>query len=157
MLEGGSRDKLAPFQARVMSLSTAQKKVSELGGKVVTLSDSSGFIYDSDGVNEEKLAFLVNLKIHERGRIEVYAEHFNCSFDTGAKPWSVPCDLAFPCATQNELTLEDAKKLTNSGCIAVAEGANMPTTPEAIHWLQKIAACSHPVKPRTLGGSDVRL
>ncbi|MEM7008656.1 MAG: NADP-specific glutamate dehydrogenase, partial [Thermodesulfobacteriota bacterium] len=113
-----------------VSIYTAEKLLEE-GAKVITFSDSSGFIYDPDGVNEEKLAFVKDLKEVRRGRISEYAEEFGCEFHAGETPWSVECDLAFPCATQNEIDEKDAKLLVKNGCKVVCEGANMPTTIEA--------------------------
>ena len=112
----------------------AAEKVIQLGGTVLTLSDSSGFIYDKDGIDAEKLAYVMELKNVKRERIHKYLEQYpNAEFHQGKTPWGVACDVALPCATQNELHLEDAKSLIANGCIAVGEGANMPTTPEAIH------------------------
>jgi glutamate dehydrogenase (NADP+) len=116
----------------------AIEKATELGAKVVSASDSSGFIYDKDGINAEKLAFLMELKNVKRGRIKDYADKYGCEFHEGKTPWGVKCDIALPCATQNELNGEDAKTLVGNGCMCVAEGANMPSTPEAIeHFLAK--------------------
>lgn len=116
----------------------AIEKATELGAKVVTASDSSGFIYDKDGITAEKLAFLMELKNVKRGRIKDYADKYGCEFHEGKTPWGVKCDIALPCATQNELNGEDAKSLVENGCMCVAEGANMPSTPEAIeHFLAK--------------------
>jgi glutamate dehydrogenase (NADP+) len=119
-------------------LQYAIEKATELGAKVVTASDSSGFIYDKDGINAEKLAFLMDLKNVKRGRIKDYADKYGCEFHEGKTPWGVKCDIALPCATQNELNGDDAKTLVGNGCMCVAEGANMPSTPEAIeHFLSK--------------------
>jgi glutamate dehydrogenase (NADP+) len=116
----------------------AIEKATELGAKVVTASDSSGFVYDKDGFNAEKLAFLMDLKNVKRGRIKDYADKYGCEFHEGKTPWGIKCDIALPCATQNELKGEDAKILVENGCMCVAEGANMPSTPEAIeHFLAK--------------------
>ncbi len=116
----------------------AIEKATELGAKVVTASDSSGFIYDKDGFNAEKLAFLMDLKNVKRGRIKDYADKYGCEFHEGKTPWGIKCDIALPCATQNELKGDDAKVLIDNGCMCVAEGANMPSTPEAIeHFLSK--------------------
>jgi len=112
----------------------AAEKVLHLGGKVLTLSDSAGYIYDKDGIDEEKLAFVMDLKNNKRGRISEYADKYaSAEYHQGETPWKVECDIALPCATQNELNGDDAKTLIKNGCIAVAEGANMPSTPEAIH------------------------
>jgi glutamate dehydrogenase (NADP+) len=110
----------------------AVEKVNQLGGKVITLSDSAGFIVDNDGVSGEKWDFVMELKNVKRGRIKEYAEKFGCEYHEGTGVWSVPVDVALPCATQNELNGNDAKTLIKNGCIAVSEGANMPSTPEAV-------------------------
>ena len=128
------------------------QKITQLGGKVVTLSDSSGFVYDPDGINEEKLAFVFELKNVRRGRIAEYAEKFGCEFHEGKRPWGVPCDLAFPCATQNELEVEDAKALVANNCMAVSEGANMPSTAEAIDVLHDAGILFGPGKAANAGG-----
>ena len=110
----------------------AAEKVAALGGKVVTLSDSSGFVYDPKGIKGEKLDYIKRLKNNDRGRLSNYARKYKLKFHKGSRPWSVPCDVAMPCATQNEIAAEDAKALIANGCKAVAEGANMPTTAEAV-------------------------
>jgi len=110
----------------------ACEKATEFGGKVVTLSDSSGYIYDKDGIDAEKLAFVMELKNVKRGRISEYAEKFGAEFFAGERPWGVKCDVAMPCATQNEVSEEEAKTLIANGCFVVSEGANMPSVPEAI-------------------------
>jgi glutamate dehydrogenase (NADP+) len=115
----------------------AIEKLIQLGAKVVTASDSGGFVYDKDGFDAEKLAYLKDLKEVRRGRITEYAEKFGCEYHAGERPWSVKCDLAFPCATENELNGEEAEALVKNGCIGVAEGANMPSTPEAVEIFQK--------------------
>ena len=131
------------------------EKINQLGGKVVTLSDSSGFIYDPDGIDAEKLAYVINLKTVQRGRISQYAEKYGCEYHEGKRPWDIPCDLAFPCATQNELDEADAKSLVANGCKAVSEGANMPTTVEAIHVLQQAKVLYGPGKAANAGGVAV--
>ena len=111
----------------------AAEKILQLGGKVLTLSDSGGFIHDPDGIDQEKIDWVKRLKNERRGRISEYADHFtNASFHEGKRPWDVECDLALPCATQNELNEEEARALVANGCIAVAEGANMPTTLDGV-------------------------
>jgi glutamate dehydrogenase/leucine dehydrogenase len=110
----------------------AIEKATELGGKCVTASDSNGFIYDPDGIDAEKLEYIKDLKNNKRGRIKEYAEKYNCEYHEGKTPWGIKCDVAFPSATQNELLEEDAKTLVANGCICVSEGANMPSTPEAV-------------------------
>ncbi len=111
----------------------ATEKVIELGGKVVTLSDSNGFIYDKDGIDKDKLAYVKHLKNVKRGRIREYAEKYGVEYHEGKRPWGVPCDIAMPNATQNEINEEEAKTLIKNGCYVVSEGANMPSTPEAIN------------------------
>ncbi len=131
------------------------QKITQLGGKVVTLSDSSGFIYDPDGICADKLAYVINLKTVKRGRISEYAQEYGCEFHAGKRPWGVPCDLAFPCATQNEILREDAEALVANGCKAVSEGANMPTTIEAIHVLKSAKLLYGPGKAANAGGVAV--
>jgi len=131
----------------------ATEKATELGAKVVTLSDSSGYIYDADGIDAEKLAFVKELKNVKRGRIHEYVEKYpNAKFFKGERPWSVKCDVAYPCATQNELEGKDAKTLVNNGVICVTEGANMPCTPEAIEIFQKNKVLFSPGKSSNAGG-----
>jgi len=131
----------------------ATEKATELGAKVVTMSDSSGYIYDADGINAEKLAFVMELKNVKRGRISEYVEKYpSAKFIKGERPWSVKCDVALPCATQNELDGEEAKVLVANGCMCVAEGANMPSTPEAIHEFQKANILFAPGKASNAGG-----
>lgn len=131
----------------------ATEKATELGAKVVTMSDSSGYIYDADGIDADKLAFVMELKNVKRGRISAYVEKYpSAKFFADERPWSVKCDVALPCATQNELNKEEAKTLVANGCICVAEGANMPTTPEAIEVLQKAKVLFAPGKASNAGG-----
>ena len=110
----------------------AIQKATELGAKCVTASDSNGFIYDPNGINEEKLEFLMDLKNNKRGRIKEYAEKYNCEYHEGKTPWGIKCDVALPAATQNELNEDDAKTLVSNGCMCVSEGANMPCTADAV-------------------------
>ncbi|NND67233.1 MAG: NADP-specific glutamate dehydrogenase [Halioglobus sp.] len=131
------------------------EKINHLGGKVVTLSDSGGFIYDKDGIDAEKLAWIIDLKTVKRGRISEYAEKFGAEYHKGKRPWGVTCDLAFPCATQNELDEDDAKALVANGCKAVSEGANMPTTVEGIHVLLENKLLYGPGKAANAGGVAV--
>lgn len=131
------------------------QKIMHLGGKVLTLSDSSGFIHDPDGLNEEKLDYIIDLKTNRRGRISEFAEKFKCKFHKDKRPWSIKVDLAFPCATQNELELPDAKLLIKNGCRAVAEGANMPTTKDAIDAFHKAKIIFSPGKASNAGGVSV--
>jgi glutamate dehydrogenase (NADP+) len=131
----------------------AAEKIIQLGGKVITLSDSSGFILDEEGITEEKLAFVQDLKNVKRGRISAYVEAYpNAKFFEGKRPWSVPCDLAFPCATQNELNGDDAALLVKNGLMCVSEGANMPSTPEAIEVFRKAKILFAPGKASNAGG-----
>jgi glutamate dehydrogenase (NADP+) len=130
----------------------AAEKLIQLGVKVLTLSDSSGMIYDEQGIDEEKLAWVMDLKNNRRGRIKEYAEHFGVQYIEKGKPWNVPCDLAFPCATQNEINEEDARNLVNNGVLAVAEGANMPTTNEGIAIFQDAKILYAPGKAANAGG-----
>ncbi len=127
------------------------EKAIELGAKVVTLSDSSGFIYDKDGITKEKLQFVFYLKNEKKGRIKEYADKFNCQFFEG-KPWGTSCDIALPCATQNELDENDAKELLENGCMCVSEGANMPCTPDAIIAFQNAKILYAPGKASNAGG-----
>ena len=133
----------------------AVEKVNHLGGKVVTLSDSSGFIHDPDGITTEKLDYVLDLKNVRRGRISEYAEAFkSASFHEG-RPWSIPCDLAFPCATQNEINRDDAEALIKNGCIGVSEGANMPTDLDGINVFQEAGILYAPSKAANAGGVAV--
>ena len=131
----------------------AAEKATQLGGKVVTMSDSSGYIYDADGIDASKLAFVMEIKNELRGRISDYLTKYpNAKFVAGKRPWEVKCDVALPCATQNELNEEEAKMLVANGCICVAEGANMPTTPEAVIVFQKAKILFAPGKASNAGG-----
>jgi glutamate dehydrogenase (NADP+) len=131
----------------------AVEKVNQLGGKVVTLSDSDGTIYDKDGIDEEKLAFVMDLKNNKRGRIKDYVKKYKTAeYMAGKRPWSIKCDVAFPCATQNEISGDDAKLLVKNGCICVSEGANMPTTPEGIEVFLKAKILYAPGKAANAGG-----
>ena len=133
----------------------AAEKVIQLGGKVVTLSDSSGFIHDPEGIDAKKLAFVFELKNVRRGRIKEYADKFGANYYEGQRPWGVKCDIALPCATQNELDEKDAKTLAENGCILVAEGANMPTTPEGVHVFAESGIMYAPGKASNAGGVAV--
>ena len=130
----------------------AALKLIQLGAKVITISDSSGFAHDPDGIDKEKLNFIIELKTVKRGRISEFAEHYKLKFYEKQRPWNIPCDLAFPCATQNELDIEDAEALIKNGCAGIAEGANMPTTIEAIKRLQKAKLLFSPGKASNAGG-----
>ena len=133
----------------------ACEKATELGAKVLTLSDSSGYIFDPAGIDAEKLAFVMELKNVKRGRIKAYADHFGCEFHEDSRPWSVACDIALPCATQNELNAEEAKALVANGCNCVSEGANMPCTPEAIEVFDQNKILFAPGKASNAGGVAV--
>lgn len=131
----------------------AAEKAAELGGKVVTLSDSSGYIYDADGIDAEKLAHVMDIKNVQRARISEYTKKYpNAKFVEGKRPWEVKCDVALPCATQNELNGDEAKALVSNGVLAVAEGANMPSTPEAVAEFQKAKILFAPGKASNAGG-----
>ncbi len=131
----------------------AAEKAIQFGAKVVTMSDSAGFIHDTEGIDEEKLAFIMDLKNVKRGRIKEYVEKYpSASYTEDARPWSVVCDVALPCATQNELNGEEAKTLVENGCISVGEGANMPCTPEAIEVFHKSKILFSPGKASNAGG-----
>ena len=131
------------------------EKVIELGGKVVTLSDSGGSIHDPDGIDSEKLAYVMELKNIHRGRIREYAEKFGVKYMDGQRPWSVKCDVALPCATENEINEAEAKMLTSNGCFVVAEGANMPSTEEAVHHFLDAKILYGPGKAANAGGVAV--
>lgn len=134
----------------------AAEKVVQLGGKVLTLSDSGGFIHDPDGLNQEKIDWVKAHKTHRRGRIEEYCEAFaGATFHAGKTPWGVKCDVALPCATQNELLGEDARMLVTNGCMAVAEGANMPTDLEGVHVFKAAKLLFAPGKAANAGGVAV--
>ncbi len=128
------------------------EKLIQLGAKPVTLSDSSGFIYDPKGIDEQKLEFVMELKNVKRGRIKEYADEFKCKYFEGKFPWEIKCDVAFPSATQNEIHEADAKKLVKNGCIAVGEGANMPSTPEAVEVFLDAKILYAPGKASNAGG-----
>jgi len=131
----------------------AAEKVMELGGKVLTFSDSAGYIVDEEGINEEKLAYVMELKNVKRGRIKDYVTKYpSARYFAGERPWGVHCDVALPCATQNELNESEAKVLVENGCTCVAEGANMPSTPEAISVFQKARILYSPGKASNAGG-----
>ncbi|MHA1975243.1 MAG: NADP-specific glutamate dehydrogenase [Candidatus Hodarchaeales archaeon] len=130
----------------------AVEKINQLGGKVVTLSDSNGYIYDPDGVKGEKFDFFLELKQVRRGRIKEYAEKFNVDYYPNKRPWEVKCDVAMPCATQNEIDAKDAKTLVDNGVIAVCEGANMPTTLEGTEIFIEAGVSFGPGKAANAGG-----
>jgi glutamate dehydrogenase (NADP+) len=128
------------------------EKLHQLGAKVVTLSDSNGYIYDKDGIDQKELACVLELKNVKRGRIKECAKEFKCEYFDNKKPWDVKCDIAFPSATQNEIDEEDAKTLVKNGCIAIGEGANMPSTPSAVEVFQKAKILYAPGKAANAGG-----
>jgi len=128
------------------------QKLNQLGAKVVSLSDSGGTIYDRDGIDDEKLAFILELKNVRRGRIKEYADKFGAEYREGERPWGIKCDCAFPSATQNEIDAEDAKTLLKNGCRVVAEGANMPSTPEAVDQFLAAKILYGPGKAANAGG-----
>jgi glutamate dehydrogenase/leucine dehydrogenase len=130
----------------------AVEKVNQLGGKVITLSDSAGTIVDKDGIRDEKWKFVMDLKNVKRGRIKEYADKYHCEYVEGRRPWFVNCDVALPCATQNEVSGEEATQLVGNGCFCVAEGANMPSTPEAIATYLKHKILYGPGKAANAGG-----
>ena len=131
----------------------ACEKATQLGAKVITLSDSSGFIYDQDGIDADKLAFVMKLKNEKRGRIKEYVDRYpKAKFFAGERPWGIKCDVAMPCATQNEITGDEAKTLLRNGCYVISEGANMPSTPEAVHAFQKAKILYAPGKASNAGG-----
>jgi len=134
----------------------AAEKATQKGAKVLTLSDSSGFVHDPDGIDEEKLAFVKELKEVRRGRISEYIKKFDgAEFHADQTPWTVPCEVALPCATQNEITLEDARTLHSNGVIAVCEGANMPTTLDGVHAFLDAKILFGPAKAANAGGVAV--
>lgn len=131
----------------------AAEKVLQLGGKVVTLSDSAGYIYDPEGIDVEKLDYVMDLKNNKRGRISEYVEKYSgAQYHKGKTPWNVKCDIALPCATQNELTKHDAEALLKNGCICVVEGANMPCNADAVHKFHEAKILFAPGKASNAGG-----
>ena len=134
----------------------AAEKITQLGGKVLTLSDSAGFIHDPDGIDQEKIDWVKNLKTVKRGRISEYADHFTgATFHEGTRPWKVPGDIALPCATENEITEDEAKALVDNGVIAVSEGANMPTTLAGVKVFHEARILYGPGKAANAGGVAV--
>jgi glutamate dehydrogenase (NADP+) len=134
----------------------AAEKITQLGGKVLTLSDSGGFIHDPDGIDQEKIDWVKHHKTHTRGRISDYVQEFKgATFHEGKRPWGVPCNVALPCATQNELNEDEAKELVGNGVIAVSEGANMPTTLEGVHVFHDAKIMYGPGKAANAGGVAV--
>jgi glutamate dehydrogenase/leucine dehydrogenase len=131
------------------------EKINELGGKVISLSDSGGFIQDPEGIDAEKLAWVMDLKNIRRGRISEYADKFGCEYHEGERPWGLKGDAAFPSATENEINEADAKKLISNGCKVISEGANMPSTPEAIEIYLENKILYGPGKAANAGGVAV--
>jgi glutamate dehydrogenase (NADP+) len=131
------------------------EKILQMGGSVHSMSDSSGTVYDKEGITEEKLAWIMDLKNNRRGRIKEYADEFGLLYMKGENPWSLPCDIAFPSATQNEINEDDAKTLVKNGCIAIGEGANMPTTPKGVEVFQDAKILYAPGKAANAGGVSV--
>lgn len=134
-----------------VALYTVQK-LNELGAKVVTLSDSSGYIYDPEGIGAGKLEYMMELKLFYRGRVREYADKYGCKYVAGGRPWGEKCDIAMPSATQNELNGDEARTLVANGCVAVSEGANMPSTPEAIQVFLENKLLYVPGKAANAGG-----
>ena len=130
----------------------ATEKVTELGGKVVTSSDSNGFIYDPKGIDNEKLKYIMDLKNVRRGRIKEYAEKFGVEYFEDERPWNIKCDIAMPNATQNEINADEARTLVKNGCICVSEGANMPSTTEAVEVFLNAKILYGPGKAANAGG-----
>jgi glutamate dehydrogenase (NADP+) len=128
------------------------EKLNQLGAKAVSLSDSNGTIYDPDGIDAEKLAFVLDLKNVRRGRIKEYAEKFGVEYREGKRPWDIQCDCAFPSATQNEIDENDARTLLKNGCYVIGEGANMPSTPEAVELFLENKILYGPAKAANAGG-----
>jgi len=133
----------------------AAEKLIQLGATVLTLSDSDGFIYDKNGLTAEKLAQVMDIKNNKRGRIEEAARLIGCEYFPGKRPWSIPCDIVFPCATQNEISGDEARLLLKNGCIGVAEGANMPTVQEGIDAFLHARILFAPSKAANAGGVSV--
>jgi len=148
----GIKDKIVSISGSGNVAQYAAEKVMDFGGKVVTLSDSDGFIYDPKGINAEKLNYIMELKNVKRGRIKEYAEKFGCEYFEGKRPWIVKCDIAMPNATQNEINEEEAKLLVKNGCICVSEGANMPSTPGAVEVFLNAGILYGPGKAANAGG-----
>lgn len=149
----GFKDKVVAISGSGNVAQFAAEKVIELGGKVVTLSDSTGYIYDADGIDAEKLAWIMELKNIKRGRIREYADRYGCKYVEGtSRPWAEKCDIALPCATENEISGKDAQTLIDNGCICVSEGANMPSTPDAVELYLKHKILYGPGKAANAGG-----
>lgn len=149
----GFKDKKVVISGSGNVAQFAAEKALQLGAKVLTFSDSNGFVYDPDGIDEEKLAYVKELKNVYRGRIREYADKYpHAQYFENRRPWDVPCDIAMPCATQNEINAAEAKALVDNGCKCVAEGANMPTEPDAIEIFQNARLLYSPGKASNAGG-----
>jgi glutamate dehydrogenase (NADP+) len=148
----GFKDKVCTVSGSGNVAQYTVEKLNQLGAKVVSLSDSSGTVHDPDGIDDEKLAFVMDLKNIRRGRIKEYADKYDVTYLEGKRPWSIKCDCAFPSATQNEINDDDAKTLLTNGCTLVAEGANMPSTPEAIEQFIEKKIMYGPAKAANAGG-----
>ncbi|MBM3419642.1 MAG: NADP-specific glutamate dehydrogenase [Bacteroidetes bacterium] len=146
------KDKIVAISGSGNVAQFATEKVTEMGGKVVTLSDSDGTIYDPKGIDREKLNYVMELKNVKRGRMKDYAEKYGVEYFEGKRPWMVKCDIAMPNATQNEIDENDAKMLVKNGCVCVSEGANMPSTPEAVEVFLKAGILYGPGKAANAGG-----
>ncbi len=153
--EDSIKDKIVTISGSGNVAQYATEKVNQLGGKVVSLSDSSGTIYDKDGIDDEKLKFIFDLKNNRRGRIKEYADKYNVDYLSGKRPWGIKCDVALPCATQNEISESDAKLLVDNGCICVAEGANMPSDTNAVDLFVDRKILFGPGKAANAGGVAV--
>jgi len=149
------KDKIVAISGSGNVAQYATEKVNHLGGIVVSMSDSSGTIYDKDGIKDEKFHFIMDLKNNKRGRIKEYANKFNVKYFEHARPWAITCDVAIPCATQNELNKTDAINLIDSGCKCVVEGANMPTEPDAVDAFLNSGVLFGPGKAANAGGVAV--
>lgn len=149
------KDKIVVISGSGNVAQYATEKATQLGATVVTLSDSNGYIYDKDGIDADKLAYVMDLKNNKRGRIKEYAAKYGVEYFEGKRPWEVKADIAIPGATQNEINADDAKKLIDNGLIAVSEGANMPSTLEAIDAFQKAGVLFGPAKAANAGGVAV--
>jgi len=149
------KDKVVTISGSGNVAQFACEKVNDLGGKVVSFSDSDGTVFDSDGIDNEKLAYVMNLKNVKRGRIKEYVDKYQSATFVKGNPWSIDCDIALPCATQNEISSSDAKELIKNSCLAVSEGANMPTTPNAVECFQEANVLYGPGKAANAGGVAV--
>ncbi|HWV09438.1 MULTISPECIES: NADP-specific glutamate dehydrogenase [unclassified Pseudomonas] len=151
-LDQGFEDKRVAISGSGNVAQYAAQKVMELGGRVISLSDSEGTLYVEGGLSSEQWGYLMDLKNVRRGRLREMAEHYGLQFLAGQRPWHLPCDIALPCATQNELDGNDARTLLKNGCICVAEGANMPSTLEAVDLFVEAGICYAPGKASNAGG-----